>query len=385
MPFAAAVIARFRTLREVENRIRGFSPVGDGRIPRRMSVCVDPACTVCRDGLSSDSGGRIVYLLPSADVPIGGSKISCRQIDILADKGVACVGFHPETPPGFTYSWFAHRIRTLRSGHFDPKRDFLVFPEIWAAIASRFCVPYGIHYAIYVQNGYLAHNSAGFSDEDLRRAYRHADLVLSVSADTSEIISLTYPFVEPARILRLFQSVPAQFAPRKKEKLITYMPRKLKEHSDRMRCYLAPVIPGDWRFQAIDGLDERGVAEVMSRSSIFMSFSELEGFGLPPIEAALSGNIVVGYTGQGGREYFAPPAFREVPNGDFLRFVSEVRMAIANAETELSASRAFVLQMHSLAAIYSIENETRHLMTFAQRVAATMGSSAAPATCASKA
>ena len=35
---------------------------------------------------------------------------------------------------------------------------------------------------------------------------------------------------------------------------------------------------------------------------IFLSFSSLEGLGLPPVEAALAGNHVIGYTGEGGNE-----------------------------------------------------------------------------------
>ena len=42
----------------------------------------------------------------------------------------------------------------------------------------------------------------------------------------------------------------------------------------------------------------------LSKSKIFLSFSNLEGIGIPPIEAALAGNKVIGYTGGGGIEYW---------------------------------------------------------------------------------
>ena len=32
--------------------------------------------------------------------------------------------------------------------------------------------------------------------------------------------------------------------------------------------------------------------------------SNLEGLGLPPLETAIAGNKVIGYTGEGGKEYW---------------------------------------------------------------------------------
>ena len=51
-------------------------------------------------------------------------------------------------------------------------------------------------------------------------------------------------------------------------------------------------------------------------SEIFLSFSNLEGIGIPPVEAALSGNKVIGYTGGGGIEYWKEPIFTKIENGE---------------------------------------------------------------------
>ena len=45
---------------------------------------------------------------------------------------------------------------------------------------------------------------------------------------------------------------------------------------------------------------------------------------MPPIEAALAGNKVIGYTGEGGKEYWKKPIFTEIPNGNALKFVKEI-------------------------------------------------------------
>ena len=47
----------------------------------------------------------------------------------------------------------------------------------------------------------------------------------------------------------------------------------------------------------------------------------MEGFGLPPLEAAIAGNKVIGYDGISGKEYWKKPIFTEIENGNLLNFV----------------------------------------------------------------
>lgn len=356
-----AARSRFERL---SDRIEGYDPVGRGTVPRALKI--HPRVG---DGARDP---RIVFLLPADDFPVGGNKVSYRQCEIIDRQGTECLAFHPERP-GVRYTWFAHEVRTLDVGEFDPRRDFLVFSEMWAAIAARFCIPPGLRYAIYVQNGYLTHQSAGFGRDVLQHAYDGASLVLSISEDTTRMIQIAYPSIAPQRILRLFHSVGPQFSPGNKQRLITYMPRKLAAHSERLCFYLRSRLPDGWQIRPIENLDERGVAALMAQSSVFLSFSELEGCPLPPLEAALAGNIVVGYTGQGAREYFTRPIFREIPNGDFAAFVDAVQVAVEDAERGVARSPDLRAQMASLASTHSVENETRHLLEFVARVRGVMG------------
>jgi len=349
------------------NWVNNYEPVGTGTMPSSLRICTADVCHSCGKSPGVTRANRIIYLLPYGNSPTGGNKVSYREIEIISDSGTPCFAFHPEKP-GFSYGWFSHRVQTLPTGHFDPRTDFLVFSEMWAALATRFCVPARLRYAIFVQNGYLAHNSAGFGFEVLREAYRGADLILSISTDTTQVIKLLYPFVPDSKILRMFYSLPAVFAPGVKEKVITYMPRKLRAHSERLRLYLGNVLPEGWRIRAIDNMEERDVAELMSRSAIFLSFSDLEGYAIPPLEAAISGNIVVGYTGEGTKEYFFGPIFREVPNGNLLRFIAEVQVAIQDVDTNIASDRQFQEQLRSLADTHSVRNEVDHVMRFVNRV-----------------
>ena len=45
---------------------------------------------------------------------------------------------------------------------------------------------------------------------------------------------------------------------------------------------------------------------------------------MPPIEAAITNNKVIGYTGEGGKEIWKKPIFTEIESGNILDFVSKI-------------------------------------------------------------
>lgn len=92
-----------------------------------------------------------------------------------------------------------------------------------------------------------------------------------------------------------------------------------------------------WELVPISGRPEAEVAHVMRGSAIFLSFSDREGFGLPPAEAMASGCYVVGYTGMAGREFFDPAYCAPVPDGDLLAFARSVEDATVAYDTDPQA------------------------------------------------
>jgi hypothetical protein len=113
-----------------------------------------------------------------------------------------------------------------------------------------------------------------------------------------------------------------------KERVIAFMPRRRAVEAQVVVDILRniPELKG-FRFEAIDRKKPAQVREILSRSLIFLSFSEREGFGLPPAEAIASGCLVIGYTGAGGDEYFTPDVAFPIPDDNtvvFLRTVLEV-------------------------------------------------------------
>ncbi len=102
----------------------------------------------------------------------------------------------------------------------------------------------------------------------------------------------------------------------------------MRNHSELLIPLLNDSIPSEWRIEAVDGLSEKDVAKKLSESQIFLAFSDFEGLALPPIEAALSGNFVIGYTGQGGKEYWHEPIFTEIQSGDIVEFYEKINSKI---------------------------------------------------------
>ena len=106
--------------------------------------------------------------------------------------------------------------------------------------------------------------------------------------------------------------------------MITYMPRKLPTHSDNLIFFLKNKLPKTWKFKSLHNLNENEIYKYLSESKIFLSFSDMEGLGMPPIEAAIAGNKVIGYPGRGGTEYWRKPIFTEISHGNMSKFKDEI-------------------------------------------------------------
>ena len=93
-------------------------------------------------------------------------------------------------------------------------------------------------------------------------------------------------------------------------------------------------MPKSWKIKSIHNLKQADVYKYLLKSKIFLAFSKLEGLPLPPVEAAIAGNKVIGYTGEGGKEYWQKPVFTEIPNGNLTKFSSEILKYIKNGENK---------------------------------------------------
>lgn len=327
----------------------------------------------------------ITYLCPAEKKPSGGVKVLYRHVEMLVRHGIESYIFHPKYHD-FSCAWFAHQavfrrisnpmlrlffrnrqLLALKKSGFGS--DIAVIPELWSVRYGMQCLRYGFDYILFVQNGYYI--DYDYNDDEVewnKIIYQNAKLILSVSDDTTQLLRLAFPSIEKSKIIRILPHVSHNFFPGEKEKIITFMPRKLAAHAKKVCRFLQEYLPTDWRIVPIDNVSEMDVAAIFRKSSVFLSFSDQEGFGLPPLEAAFSGNLVVGYTGQGACEYFSPPVFREVNNGDVRDFVQKIQLAVQDVEKGALLSLGYLNQLSCLRETYSHENELDHLLKFAARV-----------------
>jgi glycosyltransferase involved in cell wall biosynthesis len=96
----------------------------------------------------------------------------------------------------------------------------------------------------------------------------------------------------------------------------------------------------------IRGVPRAEVARLMAGSEIFLALGQLEGLGLPPLEAMAAGALVIGFHGGGGQEYATPD------NGDWFddgrHF--EIVEALARRIGEIRAGERFEARRAAAAA-----------------------------------
>ena len=259
----------------------------------------------------------------------------------------------------FRYKWFNHKIKTRNYFDFDQNKDFVIIPEIFAHLAEDLLIKKGIDYAIFVQNGYVINSTN--NESKLKKVYNQAKFILSYSNDITKCIHSKFPKLK-TRIIKISYALDLKkFNLKNKKNLITYMSRKLPVHSNLVIDYLKPQLPVNWSIKDLNDLTETQTYKMLKKSKIFLSFSSFEGLPLPPAEAALAGNFVIGYTGEGGNEYWKKPLFRRIHSGEIIPFVK----AILKKVDETKKSDRFPQKKYlELKRKFSKENEIKNIKNF---------------------
>ncbi len=259
----------------------------------------------------------------------------------------------------FKYNWFNNKIKIRENLEFDSKKDFVILPEIFAHLAEELLINNNIEYAIFVQNGYIIDSTN--NEQKLFKAYDNAKFILSISNDTTKCIKLKFPKLK-SKILKVSYSLDlGKINFRKKKNLITFMSRKLPHHSNLVTSYLKPYLNNQWKLKNLQNLSEKETYEHLKKSKIFLSFSSLEGLGLPPVEAALAGNYVIGYTGEGGNEYWQKPIFIRINTGEINKFVLKVIEKVRKNTANINYKKS---NLKKIKKIFSKENESKNIIKF---------------------
>ncbi len=303
---------------------------------------------------------RLVYISPDSNTPTGGIKVIYKHAELLAQLGEPATVMH--FAHGYRCDWFAHDAPIAYIDQLLTS-DIVMVPEIMTILGNQLH-NIGVRYCMFVQNGYLVLPTRPI--QEVWQCYKNAVAILSISEDTSEYLASVFPEFAH-KIVRVKYSVDtSRFKPGEKLNKATFMPRKLPHHANNIVPWMVKEFPG-WVFQPLHGMHESVVAEHMQTSRVFLAFSDFEGCPVPPIEAALSGNVVVGYPGWGGREYWHAPNFLPVEMGHMRQFAEQFRAAVALSLRD-DAQGLLAPGMASLASNYGFEAEKATLLQGIARV-----------------
>jgi len=258
--------------------------------------------------------------------PAGGVKVLFDIVKTLNEHGLQS----SLLINGGEYSpqWFSDNNIPIESDIYKvTDRDVVVFHEetLWAFERIKLS---GCRHIILNQGAHWSlTNYLGY--ERTKLIYENSLGVVVNSEYTGKLVRRL--FGSDFKTKRFHIGIEDYFSPGSKQNTITYMPRRNSETAECIVQYVQGK-HSQWKCVALDDMSHREVAEQLSTSKLFLSFGGPEGFGMPPLEALLSGCHVVGFDGFGGEEYFKPPLFVPVPFMDILSFLSAVDFKIAQLE-----------------------------------------------------
>ena len=256
-------------------------------------------------------------------------------------------------------NWQVDVYEKRKSLNFEKTKDFVILPEIWAHFADDLgLIKKNINYGIFVQGFYHMFSTNNFTK--LKKSYEKAKIIISDSDYSIKCIKNMFPEFANKIVRVNFSVNEKKFKIYQKSNLITYMPRKLPDHANLLIFYLKNLLPKGWKIVPLINISEKKLINYLSKSKIFLSFSNLEGIGIPPIEAALAGNKVIGYTGGGGIEYWKLPLFKKIESGEIDDFGQILLKEIKNYKSDwVKKSKIYRKQLSKQ---YSEQNQTKSLI-----------------------
>jgi hypothetical protein len=316
----------------------------------------------------------LFFTCPDVDTPVGGIKKIYDHAALLCDAGVSAAVLH--TQVGFRCSWFESGAPVVYAGDQEiSPSDVIVLPEIFAGQAST--IACGLPFAIFNQNAFFTFSGWGIPNgkEDVRAdtSYLSRDSmgIVCVSEHNRRYLRRAFPEVDIYRINYGVERLPTYSAIKKN--VIAYMPRKNADHVEQVLNILAErdALNG-FTLNAIDGSSHEDALMALAEARVFLSFGYPEGFGLPMLEAAASGCLMIGYDGFGGSldsEVLNESTGFPIAFGDTLGFADEVERVLTSLRADEDVfSEKINLAMATALSNFTLDRERETVVAAWQQV-----------------
>lgn len=281
------------------------------------------------------SNRKIFYYCPCFDSIYGGAKQIYRHVSVLCQNGFNAFVFHSKK--GFRYDWFKHNAIFCYDATEIKSDDYLVIPEVVDNYVMNL-ISRTNNVIVFNQNCYNTFDS-------IENITKHTNFsvplffetkikaFLTVSINSANYLRYVFPGTPVINVVNGIDDTIFYYNPSEKRKIISYMDRKLSKHSCQVVNILRRKIDMNlWQIIRINNCNESHVAKILRKTSIFMSFADDEGFSLPALEALASGCQVIGYHGNGGKEYFHEEFVTTIEHGDIIEFVKQIIKSISKIE-----------------------------------------------------
>jgi hypothetical protein len=229
----------------------------------------------------------IYFICPDTNEIIGGILMLYRQVDVLNKDNFSAAVVHNN--PGFRCNWFENTTRIVYSHGLQFARDdVVVIPEFHGPGIAR--IAPGIRKVILNQNCYLTFNNYSLDPNNRETPYLNREVIATITGSEDSASYLHYAFPQH-NVYRIRYSIDRSlFHPQAdKRPQIAFLPRR--NYQDALQVFSILKFRGQlagFDIRPIDKLSYRETAALMRQSAIFFSFSNIEGFGLPPAEALVS-------------------------------------------------------------------------------------------------
>lgn len=258
--------------------------------------------------------------------PTGGVKVLFEIADGLLKAGYDAYVLIPgnlyldENPSNFRPAWFDSDVQVVNDINILTKDDIVFIHEeaTWAFYEIKKNNPRHI----MINQG--AQCTLCIEHIDYKQTHMMYSTALGV-VSVSDYINDTLNTIFDIPYSKLFtvnniNLISKMFAPGIKKNKICYI-QKISSKDNIANKMMVKIMeqryPG-WEVEKLTDRPQEGIAKAMAESKIFVFFCHDwgEGFGIPPVEAAISGCKVIGYSGHGGRHYYEQPTFTEIEYND---------------------------------------------------------------------